>query len=99
MVSRAAHGLPALLLVAAAVALVVGCGVKLPEEDSPQAKLYRQRCSDPCHDVYRPGSLTPKMWEAMMDRMEIDIHQAGQPPISERERALLLEYLQRHAYR
>ena len=58
--------------------------------------LYRQRCGQ-CHGLHHPGSLTPKMWEATMVRMEVHIARSGRAALSAAERARILAYLQRNA--
>jgi hypothetical protein len=84
-------------LAAAAVAASVGCTPKpLPEEGSPSALLYTARCGTTCHRPYQPGSLKPKMWETMLARMEIEMARRGMP-LSNSERAELLDYLIRNA--
>ncbi len=77
--------------------LAAGCGVKLPEEGSPQALLYRERCTE-CHDIFRPGAMTPKMWETILGGLDGESRR-GHPAVPWAERQALLEYIMRHAHR
>lgn len=84
--------------IAVGLALVAGWGCRqLPEPDSPGARLYAERCTAGCHEAYHPGTMKPAMWKLMVDRMQIDITRAGQPPLTEGERQVILEYLTRHS--
>ncbi len=81
----------------AVAAVLAGCSRELPEEGSPDVALYRARCSGNCHVAHQPRSLTPKMWDATIVRMEAHILRAGQPALSAAERRQILDYLTRHA--
>jgi len=88
------------VFVAAAVALAVacpGCSRHLPEEGTPVAGLYLARCGTGCHRPYQPGTMTSAMWEVQLARMAPVIAKAGLPPLTAREKADLLAYLQRNA--
>lgn len=73
-----------------------GCARPLPEEGSPQARLYAERCGS-CHRPYAPGSLGPAMWKFQLGRMDEKFRVAGQRPPSQAERSEILDYLTRHA--
>jgi hypothetical protein len=90
---RKGKGLVALLF---ALSGVVGCDASLPDPESPAAQLYQKRCAT-CHRLYAPSLLTTDMWRFMMGRMEIEMQRRGVPLLAPEERAMLLEYLQRHA--
>jgi cytochrome c5 len=75
---------------------MTACNAKLPEPDSPGAKLYAERC-DTCHRIYAPGSLTSEMWKFQVERMQGDIVRHGLPPLTAQERDIVLDYLQRHS--
>jgi len=80
-----------------AVALcIVGCGPKLPEPESPGAKLYAARCNT-CHRVFAPGTLKFEMWKVQVERMQGVLVRQGLPPLTPAERDLLLEYLKRYS--
>jgi hypothetical protein len=81
------------------VALVglTACNAKLPEPDSPGAKVYASRCSSGCHRLFAPGSLTYEMWKLQVERMQGEFVRRGLPPLSAQERALVLDYLKRHS--
>jgi mono/diheme cytochrome c family protein len=85
----------AALLVAVACA-VAACGPKLPEPESAGGQLYAQRC-DTCHRLYAPGSMKYEMWKMQVERMQGEMARRGIPTLSEAERQVLLEYLQRHS--
>ena len=89
MTSRAA-------LVLAAVVCLIGCSASLPEPDSEGARLYGARCNS-CHRVYAPGSLKYEMWKFQVERMQGEMVRRGLPPLTEHERNVLLQYLQRHS--
>jgi hypothetical protein len=76
--------------------LVSGCAQEpLPEEGTPVAQLYVQRCGT-CHRAYRPGLLTVKMWDAMMSRMELEMKRRGIRMTAD-ERNQIQAYLERNA--
>ena len=83
-----------ILLLAAAV-VASGCSQPWPEEGTPVVMLYQQRCGG-CHAAYRPGLLTAQMWQAMVDRMEVEIRRRG-GALEPAEKAEILAYLQRNA--
>ncbi len=83
-----------------ALALIVGglaaCTTKLPEPESPAAKLYAARCNG-CHRVYAPSVLKFEMWKVKVAAMQGEMARRGVPPLSAEEQTMLLEYLQRYA--
>lgn len=79
-----------------AVFSTLACNAKLPEPDSPAAKLYASRCNG-CHRVYAPASLTYEMWKYQVERMQGEIVRHGLAPLSSQERGLVLAYLKRYA--
>ncbi len=83
-------------LVAWAVVLLVGCQTALPDPDSREARLYRARCSDPCHVAYAPGSLTAAMWVMKVDSMAGEMARRGDP-LSAEDKRTVLRYLQAHS--
>lgn len=84
-------------LAAAGAATTMGCVPKpLPEEGSPSALLYVEKCGTYCHRPYQPVALKPKMWETMVARMEIEMVRRGMP-FSPSDRAQILDYLSRNA--
>lgn len=74
---------------------VAACDARLPEPDSPGARLYRDRCSG-CHRLYAPSLMKPEMWRITVKRMQGEMARRGVQPLSESETALLLSYLERH---
>ena len=83
-------------LAAAVLATTSGCTKPLPEEGSPAALLYVEKCGTYCHRPYQPVGLKPKMWETMVARMEIEMIRRGMP-FSASDRAKILDYLRRNA--
>jgi hypothetical protein len=75
---------------------VSGCNASLPDPESSAAQLYQKRCSI-CHRVYAPSLLTAEMWRFMIGRMEIEMQRRGVPLPTPDERAMILDYLQKHA--
>jgi hypothetical protein len=85
------------LLALGALALVgASCDARLPEPESPGARLYAARCGG-CHRVYAPSSLTAAMWELTVRRMQGELVRRGVPPLSGDEQATLLAYLAQHS--
>ena len=85
--------------VLASVALLLalaGCQKPLPEADSAGGRLYAARCGS-CHRAFQPGTLKYAMWVVQVDRKQSDIARAGQPPLTDQERTLVLDYLKRHS--
>lgn len=82
-----------------AAALLGGCQAELPEPESPAAVLYRTRCTDGCHRLYQPGSMTAAMWEIQVERMQREFRRIGKPPLTDAETALLLAYLSKYGLR
>jgi hypothetical protein len=76
--------------------LCAACDAKLPEPETPAARLYAERCNT-CHQVFAPGSLTYAMWEFQVDRMQGELVRRGFDPLTKSERATILEYLKRHS--
>ena len=74
----------------------LACSPKLPEPESPGARLYQQRC-DTCHRIFAPSSLKYEMWKFQVDRMQGEMARRGLPPLTAEERATVLDYLKRHS--
>ncbi len=75
---------------------LAACQSKLPEQDSPVARLYVERCGN-CHAAYNPRSLTPAMWAAQMKLMEDKIRKSGLPALTAGESKTILDYLTRNS--
>ena len=73
------------------------CDAKLPEPETPAAKLYGARCSSGCHRVYAPGAMKYEMWKLTVERMRKEYPAKGLPPLTPGEEEVLLDYLRRHA--
>jgi Dihaem cytochrome c len=90
---------PAIILLAAALlaAGAPGCDRKpLPERGSYAERIYVNRCGK-CHVPYNPGAMTAAMWQLQVQMMQDKMSEAGVPPLSERQRAAILDYLTRNA--
>jgi hypothetical protein len=87
----------AIVLGAVVAAALAACSRPLPEADSPQARLYVERCGSGCHAAFQPHTLTPKMWQVQVDRMDQKYRAAGIPVPTAQEREQLLDYLTRNA--
>ena len=77
--------------------LTAACDAPLPEPDSPEATLYRERCTGGCHRLYAPAALTADMWRYMVARMEDEFRRRGVPPLTGEERLAILRYLEKHS--
>ena len=85
------------LLALGALALIgVGCDARLPEPESPGARLYASRCGG-CHRIYAPSSLTAAMWDLTVQRMQGELVRRGAPALTTEEQAMLLAYLAQHS--
>jgi hypothetical protein len=84
------------LLLAAAL-WVGGCSANLPEPESEGARLYADRCTGGCHRAYAPGSMKYEMWKVQLERMQGEMVRRGLPPLTEKERTIVLDYLKRHS--
>jgi len=73
----------------------LGCTMELPEAGSEAAAVYTKRCGS-CHVLYPPNMLTPKMWAAMVERMEGEMVRARFGPLSDADREIILAYLARN---
>lgn len=73
----------------------LGCDARLPEPDAPGAVLYAQRCRG-CHRLYAPSLLKAEMWKVMVDRMQGELVRRGLPPLTPKEREIMLAYLEEH---
>ncbi len=81
---------------ASAAALLTGCDARLPDPESPGARLYAQRCSG-CHRLYAPSLMKGEMWTITLDRMQGEMARRGAQPLSKDEYAALTAYLRQHA--
>jgi hypothetical protein len=88
---RWTHALALLLGVASAA----GC-TRLPEPDSPGAKLYAARCTS-CHRAFAPSSMKFEMWRYQVERKQGEFVRRGLPPLTPAEIATLLDYLRKHS--
>lgn len=84
------------LLALGTLALVAGCDARLPDPDSPGARLYAARCGG-CHRLYAPGSLTAAMWTLTVQRMQGELVRRGVAPLTAAEQTALLAYLGQHS--
>jgi cytochrome c2 len=84
------------LIAVSLLLLCAACDAKLPEAETPAARLYAERCST-CHQVFAPGSLTYAMWEFQVDRKQDHLVRSGFGALTKTERATILAYLKRHS--
>jgi mono/diheme cytochrome c family protein len=87
---------PAWALLVAMSLYWTGCNATLPEPESEGAQLYASHCNS-CHRVYAPKSMTYEMWKVQVERMQGELVRHGLPPLTERERTVVLDYLKRHS--
>ena len=91
------------VLAAVFASLLVGCDepaerakVALPEPESSGAKLMGEYCAN-CHAPPLPTVHDAKEWPNVIYRMEKRRLSHALKPLSEEERATLLDYLKKHA--
>jgi len=82
--------------VAAMTLAMAGCNRPLPEQNTAAGHLYASRCGQ-CHRPYSPGSLTTAMWQIQLELMQARMQQNGVPPLTGKERDLIMSYLARNA--
>jgi len=80
----------------ALAALAAGCDARLPDPDSPGARLYAARCGG-CHRIYAPEVMTSQMWKITVARMQGELARRGLPALSDADQAVLIDYLDRHS--
>ena len=79
------------------VVLLSGCRMELPEQGSEAERLYAAKCAL-CHPAFHPRTLSAKVWEAVVERMEKRVKKTEvREPLTETERALILDYLKKHS--
>ena len=95
--------IPSIVAIVAILAIlaIVACGAaacdaRLPDPDSPGARLYRDRCSG-CHRLYAPSLMKPEMWRITVNRMQGEMARRGADPLSESETTSILSYLEQHS--
>jgi cytochrome c5 len=54
--------------------------------------LFEGRCQM-CHQLPEPGMLRPKQWKLILATMQQRMQQAGVPPLTGEETAMILEYI------
>lgn len=87
-----------------------GCGgvfTEIPELDSPDGKVFAQRCAachrqpfgdhGVTHGVPDPRFRTMEEWQKELSRMESLMSEKGLPPLTDSEREAINRYLNRHA--
>ena len=79
------------------IVLLTSCRMELPEQGSEGARLYAAKCAL-CHPAFHPNTLSAREWEAIVKRMEEKVVTvAVREPLSDPERALILDYLKKHS--
>ena len=89
---------------------LAGCGgvfTEIPELDSPDGKVFAQRCAachrqpfgdyGVTHGVPDPRFRTMEEWQKEVSRMEGLMREKGLPPLTDAEREAINRYLSRHA--
>lgn len=86
------------VVVTAVLFIITGCETPpLPELDSPEAKLYIEKCSL-CHPVQHPKIINYRSWVRKVDQMEKKVKISGKrEPLTDEERSIILGYLKKHA--
>jgi hypothetical protein len=89
---------------------IAGCGgvfTEIPELDSPDGKVFAERCAachrqpfgdhGVTHGVPDPRFRPMEEWQKELSRMEDLMREKGIPPLSDSERDAITRYLNRHA--
>lgn len=98
-IRRSVTGLLALMC-AAGCAMLSG----IPDLDTPDGRVYAQRCGG-CHGVsYIGGHGVPDPrfrtiaeWQEVLPKMDRLIREKGLPPLTQPERETIIRYLSQHA--
>lgn len=122
MKKKSSHGGVALLdtvrylfrstVMMAAVLWGAGCAgvfTEIPDLDSPDGRIFAQRCSachgkpfgshGVTHGVPDPRFRTLEEWQKEVARMEGLMREKGLPPLTDSDREAIMRYLSRHAKR
>ena len=86
---------------------LVGCGgvfTGIPDLDSPDGRVFAQRCGG-CHGtsyggghgVPDPRFRTMAEWQEVLHKMDRLIREKGLPPLTESEREAIIRYLSHYA--
>ena len=67
-----------------------------PEMDTPAAQLMLEKCSA-CHAAPQPSAHPAVMWPVIVERMQMQLQLRAMPPMSESDKQVIGDYLQRHA--
>lgn len=86
----------ALLLLAACSEELAKQPVNYPEADSAAAQMMLEKCSS-CHAAPIPGMYAANVWPGVVYRMQLQMNTHGFEPITETQRVVIVDYLQRHA--
>ncbi len=77
--------------------LILGCEMPLPEMNSEEAVLYKEKCGL-CHPPYNPGIISLRAWERIIPAMEKRVKATGiRKPLTEDEKTIILGYLKKHS--
>ncbi len=72
-----------------------GMAANLPDADSPEAKLYEEKCTT-CHRVAHPKRFYPSQWEHYVRLMKSNMKNKGMSLAPEDEK-VILNYLKKNA--
>jgi len=70
--------------------------VNLPDANSEGGKLFKKYCSA-CHAPPRPSSHQADEWNNIVDRMQNHRIKKAYNPLSDLEKATLVQYLEKHS--
>ncbi len=87
------------LLILSAMMLVTACAGRqtpIPNAESPEAKLYAEKC-DACHSLPHPKRHSYAKWQQMTKLMESHIKEKEMAPLSDGERKTIMGYLKENA--
>jgi cytochrome c2 len=85
-----------LTLIACMFAIPAYATTSIPDADSPQAKIYIEKCSV-CHVLPHPKRLSFSGWKHMLKLMDQRMEERGVSPLEPEEREDIAAYLKRHA--
>ncbi|WP_157471674.1 c-type cytochrome [Desulfuromonas sp. DDH964] len=64
----------------------------LPEGETPGAQSFADVCSR-CHALPDPNAHSPREWQAVVERMAMNMENVGFGPLAPEQRTAILDYL------
>ncbi|MFQ5645937.1 MAG: c-type cytochrome [bacterium] len=76
--------------------LVGGCVMRIPDPGAKGARLYTDKCGL-CHALPHPQRNRYEEWRHYLKLMKTNMEHQGMNPLTDDERATILDYLKKHS--